>query len=105
MKSWLPPLAVALLGLGLSSQTAAYVAVWRSDLSLWAWAVHQAPEKPRPWINLGGALALRGRWQEAETAWRIAGVVAERPWVPAWDRRTAQRLVALNLETLRQVPR
>lgn len=54
-------------GLVLSLLTATRVQTWRGDLPLWAEAVRQSPDKPRPWVNLGKQYHLRG--QHALAAW------------------------------------
>lgn len=34
-----------------------YAAVWQSDVTLWRWAMTQAPHRLRPWLNYQKASA------------------------------------------------
>ena len=50
-----------LVALILSSATLSRNEVWADDVSLWSDAALKSPRKPRPFVNLGTALALSGR--------------------------------------------
>ncbi len=54
-------LAGTLAAVVLSVATLARNEVWADDLSLWSDAALKSPRKPRPFVNLGTALALSGR--------------------------------------------
>lgn len=82
-----------------SWQAAAYVPVWRSELALWAHAERQAPRKPRPALNLGKALALAGRVDDAQAFYRRAYQLAGSPHVPSYERDEARSRAEWNLST------
>ena len=86
--------------LSYTIQTARYLQVWHSDLTLWAYAVQQAPFKPRPRLNYGRALLLTGNFDDAERAFLIALTLSDQPHVPAWDRRDVREAATTNLEAL-----
>ncbi|HLG18768.1 MAG TPA: tetratricopeptide repeat protein [Bdellovibrionota bacterium] len=56
----------------LTGMTYARNQVWNSEVSLWQDSVGKSPQKPRPYLNLGAALADEGRYTEAEVALRHA---------------------------------
>jgi tetratricopeptide (TPR) repeat protein len=62
----------AALALVLSVATVRRNAVWANDVTLWADAAAKSPEKPRPLLNLGAALAMSGRPQLGVGALRKA---------------------------------
>ncbi len=64
-------LAVTLLTV-LAGLTLMRNEAYRSEISLWQAAAHVSPNKPRVQNNLGYALALQGRYAEAERAYRYA---------------------------------
>ena len=68
-------LAGALVCLLLSIATLARNEVWADDLSLWSDAALKSPRKPRPFVNLGTALALSGRRELGVRALRQAVVL------------------------------
>ncbi len=60
------PTIVAVIVLGvLAVSSVRQAAVWRDELSLWTAAVQQAPDKPRPHLQLVLALLERRRFTEA----------------------------------------
>lgn len=68
------------VGLLWGLTTTARARVWASPRTLWIEAVRVAPEKPRPWINLGREYALDGddllaiwAYQEARRLARLPG--------------------------------
>ena len=103
--------ALVIIALILSFNTANYAKQWRSNFALHCYAAEMAPLKPRPWINCGAALAswppfpeaLRARL--AESAWHEARRVAGLPHVPEWDRSAAYLLADRNLATLAKLER
>lgn len=64
----------AMLGLGLilGSATHARNADYRDEISLWRATTGDAPDKARPWNNLGYAYQIAGRRDEAIAAYRRA---------------------------------
>lgn len=84
----------------LAWRTHALVPVYHSELTLWEYAVTQAPLKPRPWINYGTALLAANQIDHAKRAWRIAADVSQQPWVPQWDRNAAMTIAVHNLDEL-----
>lgn len=56
---------VVLVFLGLGMTTHARARVWRSNLTLWTDAATKAPQKPRPFINLGLAQEETGDFDAA----------------------------------------
>ncbi len=61
---------VAVWALFLGAATIVRNNVWRSELSLWGNTAANSPNKPRPWINLGGACAESGNLPEAANSFR-----------------------------------
>lgn len=63
--------------------TAGQVHLWRGpEIGIWLHAVQIAPEKPRPWVNLGRQHALAGDVALAESDFVTAlGLAAARPTV------------------------
>ena len=53
--------------------------VWADERRIWTDAVQQAPEKPRPWVNLGNQYGNRGQLDLASDAYRTASALAQRP--------------------------
>lgn len=92
-------LAAALL-LWLGVQTASYVPVWTSNLTVWGWVVAHAPDSPRGRINYGGALVSVGRFDEALRQFRAAGQASQNPTLPLWVRYDAARHARQNLDSL-----
>jgi hypothetical protein len=77
------------------------VGVWRSDLTLWLHAATVAPAKPRPALNYGSALAIRGEFVGAALWWEHAIRLADAPHVPPHDRRRTLASARHNLSALR----
>lgn len=102
---------LAVIALVLSFNTANYARKWRSDFALWCYAAEIAPQKPRPWINCGAAVAQWPTFSEplraslARSMWLEAQRVADSPHVLEWDRVAALRLVEQNLATLDKLER
>lgn len=88
-------IALLVLCAGLSHRQAT---VWRSDLTIWAHAAALAPNKPRPWTNLGAALILAQRDTEARAVLRHAESIASQPSISATDRRITLIAVSRNLQ-------
>ncbi len=103
MRKALPLLVLIGWGAILAIQTHALVPVWQSERTLWAYAVLQAPLKPRPWVNYGSAIAQVGQFDGAQQAWQMAVSVSSLPWVPTWDRRAVTATAGRNLHTLETV--
>ena len=68
-------LAGALVAIVLSVVTLSRNEVWADDLSLWSDAALKSPRKPRPFVNLGTALALSGRRELGASVLRQAVVL------------------------------
>ena len=68
-------LAGALVAVVLSIATLSRNEVWADDLSLWSDAALKSPRKPRPFVNLGTALALTGRRELGASVLRQAVVL------------------------------
>ncbi len=64
-KYWLRAGLLCLAVVVLSVWTYQRNRVWQTDLSLWTDVVSKSPEKARPHLNLGLALAVRDRTEEA----------------------------------------
>lgn len=56
------------VGAALAVSTASRVEVWGDERALWLNAVQQAPDSPRPWVNLARQYALSGDIDRAEAA-------------------------------------
>lgn len=85
----------AVVGIALIATTASRVAVWQDERALWASAASHAPLKPRAWVNLGRAHALRGEPVLAMAAYEHAlALSAARPDA---ERRQAALVSRLNL--------
>lgn len=85
----------------LASATHTYAAVWRSEPTLWAYAVTRAPEKPRTLNNYGVALVTQGRLDEARQFFERAHRASHAAHLPPWDNvegelRSRENLIALN---------
>ncbi len=74
-----------------------YAAVWRDELSLWTAAVQQAPEKPRPHLQLALALMERRRFVEAQIVLDDTDrILKEHQELPEWDRSDATHALRAN---------
>ena len=77
------------------------IGLWGDEPALWADAVAKAPEKPRPWINLGQQYALEGADTLAEQAFQ-RGLAAATATGRAEDERIHGRgIAAANIALLR----
>lgn len=74
--------------------TAARLAVWQSDVTLWAATAVESASKPRPWVNFGTALAADGQVERAMSAWFHAERLAE--VAPVGERDLTVAIVQLN---------
>lgn len=77
-------------------QAAGQIAVWDTNLSLWAHAAEMAPYKPRVALNYGVSLMADGQTQAGIRQFQRAGQLARLPHIPIWDRRQTDAAVAAN---------
>lgn len=63
--------------MALAMSTAHRARAWASEETLWADAARKAPDKPRPWLNLGIASELSGHEVAARAAYRRASRLAQ----------------------------
>lgn len=99
-----PPSLVALLAViavALASATSTYAPVWRSNDTLWAYAVTKAPEKPRVLNNYAVTLVTQGRLNEAGVWFERAHTAGRAPHLPAWDNVEGELRARENLLALR----
>lgn len=89
-------LVAVIVGSGLLLTTAARVEVWTDEARLWQEATQVSPQKPRPWVNYGKQLALRGHTSGAELAYMEALRVS----VPRPERRVTEMAAGVNLALL-----
>ena len=92
-------LAVAFLA--MASATRQYVPIWRTEFTVWEYAVRRAPEKPRTVNNYGVVLAAAGRLDEARIWFERAQRASTASHLPPWDNvegalRSRQNLRAVN---------
>ena len=85
--------------------THAQAAVWRSEVTLWAHAVQQAPRKPRPALNYGAALLIDGQAVKGIWYLRYADRLSRQAHIPAMDASDTQAKAAENLSALLAVMR
>ncbi len=93
---WATVLLGAVAWLWLSAPHHRRALDWQSDLTLWRAAVAVAPDKPRPLLNCGSALAEDGDWGAAQSMWQrawLSGFDRARPW-----RVRVQVLVASQID-------
>lgn len=76
------------------------VPVWLSDRTLWAHAMVEAPEKPRPWLNHGTELVKAGEFALARVAYQRALDLTALPHVPEGDRIEIGDAARQNLAAL-----
>lgn len=88
---------VVVWALGCVWATTARLALWRDEAALWADAVAQAPQKPRPWVNLGGQQIVAGQIPDAIVTLHRAQVLATDPRRDVSERTTAAAFAELNL--------
>ncbi len=86
--------------LGCAWRTSVNVPIWTSDVTLWGHAVEVTPEKPRPWLNYGVALAQVHRYQDSTSAFASAYRYSERPYLAAWEYTDVRAAVQHNLDAL-----
>ena len=94
-------LVLALVFCAMASATRQYVAIWRTDFTLWEYAVRRAPEKPRTLNNYGVVLAAAGRLEDARLWFERAHTAGHAAHLPPWDHvegelRARQNLTAVN---------
>ena len=77
------------------------IARWGSEPALWADAAAHAPNKPRPWINLGRQYALSGDARAAEAAYRRGMAAADTPGRAPDERIFGYGIGAANVALLR----
>ena len=70
---------VVLVFLALGMSTHARAQVWRSNLTLWTDATQKAPQKPRPFINLGLAQEEAGDMDAAMRTYTTSLTLAFQP--------------------------
>ena len=80
--------------------TAAYLPVWDAPPLLAQHQAQMAPRKPRALVNYGTMLILQQQFAEARAVLTTAAVMADLPYVPAYDRQRAQDAVRTNLRGL-----
>ena len=73
------------------------VPVYSGDLPLWEDATRLAPTTPRPWIDLGSALSVAHRQEDAARAWTHGLALAQQAVGPPHDAQLAQLVAAQNL--------
>lgn len=77
------------------------VALWAlGERALWADAVAHAPEKPRPWLNLGRQYAMDGQTALAVHAYRMAMTAATAASRAPDERVFGRGTAAVNLALL-----
>lgn len=84
----------------LASVTRARVWVWHDERTIWADALSQAPNKPRPLLNLGRMLERDGDYQGARTLYYRALAASFRPEHSEYTRRFAKSAAQSNLAHL-----
>lgn len=94
--------------LSMAVSTRQYVAVWRSEVTLWQHAVRLAPQKPRTLNNYGVAVAATGQLTQARVWFERAHQAGHSVQLPPWDRVEGERASRANLKAvddlLRQMP-
>ena len=81
-------------------QTAQYVPVWNTPLSLAMHVVQVAPSKPRALLNYGTMLVVHGQLSNARTAFMRAHAMAQAPHVPPYDRTAVTESATENLRAV-----
>ena len=90
----------AVLGMLLLS-TAGRLCVWRDARRVWAEAVRLAPDKPRPWVNLGRVYQLRGHDALAIDAYETAMRLSLQPSRGPDERVIGRSMAEANLALIR----
>ena len=80
--------------------TAARIHVWGDERLLWSEAVAHAPDKPRPWVNLGNQYARLGAPGMATYAYEQAIRSAASPMRSADEQRIGRGIAEANLARL-----
>lgn len=92
---------VTVVGVALAASTAARVHLWTDgERLLWADAARKAPEKPRPWVNLGNQYGRNGLDELAEDAYTHATELAENPARLSDERAYGYSLAQANVAQL-----
>lgn len=87
---------LVVLGGVLLSLTAGRVYVYGDEGRVWADAVAHAPEKPRPWINLGRVWAQRGDVGGAHAAYTRAWRLAQAPERGRYEAQAGTGIALVN---------
>lgn len=93
-------LILVTVGAAWAVLTSARVQDWTDERRVWQAAVQHAPEKPRPWINLGRQYARDGADRLALEAYQRAIALSADPRRPQEDRRIARAIAEANLALL-----
>ena len=84
--------------------TVRLASVWQSELTLWLQAVEQAPQKPRPHLQLALALMERQRFFEAQIVLDdTATILKTNATILPWDRRETEAALLQNRSLLRRI--
>ena len=75
--------------------------LWLSERALWTDAAHHAPDKPRPWVNLGKQYALDGAPALAADAYERGLTAAQKPGRSKDEQVFGVGIAAANLAILR----
>ena len=94
---------LALVFMALASATRQYATVWRTEFTLWEYAVQRAPEKPRTLNNYGVVLAAAGRLEDARTWFERAHTAGHAAHLPPWDNVEGERRARENLAAVREL--
>lgn len=90
IRGWLPAALAGGLLVFYAACSLRYAAVWTDELSVWTVAVQQAPDKPRPHLQLALALMERRRFVEAQMLLDDTDRILREPHpMPSWDRDDA----------------
>lgn len=101
MRKGVAAVLMVVVGVALAASTTYRVHLWTDgERLLWAEAVRRAPEKPRPWINLGNQYVNSGLDELAEDAYERATVLSENPSRLSDERAYGFSLAQANLAQL-----
>lgn len=92
---------LAVVGIAWVLTTALRAPIWTDERALWADAVAKAPQKPRPYVNLGKQYHLRGAGWLAEGAYREAIRISQAPTRSQDERVIGRALAEANLALVR----
>lgn len=90
-------LFVLVVGLRWGLTTSSQVALWTDERAIWAEAVRLAPNKPRPWVNLGRQYDFTGDQGLAEMAYLRAIDLAASPLRSPDEQRFGRAFAMANL--------